>query len=1191
MREIINRILEGNFEYENGSLDFSCNKLELSLTKGEVCEGSFFIYGTPGCYTDGYVYSSDLRMECLTSQFTGSEAEIAFRFHGEMLEEGDVVKGIFSVVSNHGEYYLPFVATVEHTVLISTLGPIKNLFHFANLAKSNWQEAVNLFYSQDFSYVFSGNDSQFYQCYQGLCACPGNEQNVEEFLIQVNKKQKVEFKTEEQELVLEVAAADSPYAVTEFVLTIVRNGWGYTSLAVECEGDFVFTEKEHISDDDFLGNLCRLQVFVDNSHLRQGRNFGRIFICNSYTSMEIPVTVRVGEKTAIAHAHLNKKRITVQLMEFYQAFRMKKISTSTWLKETGKLVEKLVALDEKDVAARLFQAQLLITEERYNEAEWLLDHGAELLEQSRREENTLWAYYLYLTTLIHREEAYVNEVTAKVRQIYRHSRGEWRVAWLLLYLSEEYNKSASGKWMFLEKQFERGCTSPIIYIEALHLLNSNPSLLRKPDTFEQQVLYYGARHDALSGESVEQLLYLCGKKKEYCPVLYKILVKVFRKKQDVRILQEICTMLVKGGKTGTAYFEWYKMGVEAQLRITKLYEYYMLSLDMQDKVEIPKIVLMYFSYQNNLDYEHSACLYHYIISNKERLAEIYDSYRLRMEHFVIDQIQKEHINRHLAALYQELLTPGMITEQTAPALAKLLFANAIHTENRNLCKVYVYRKGNRLPAEYPVTMGHSWVAIYGMDYTIVFEDAWGNRFTKGVEYTLEKLMLPGKFLRMVAHYAKDCLDLNLFLYENERGGGELSRESIDRALSIASSSQADGSLRREIYLKVLQYFYDADDMRSLDDYLEYIPSRELTARDRAGVLKFMVLRGKYQVAYEWLQQYGPYSADAKTLVRLAATIMEQNHMVEDPLLKAAAAHCFKQGKYNSTVLEYLVMHFAGLTRDMRDIWKAAKSFDVDCYFLCENMLVQMLYSGAFIGEMVEVFRYYVTQGAKQEVEEAFLTWCAYDFFVREKVMERYVFQEMQNVYQRGEPLQRVCMLAFLKYFAENPEEQDEHTEPLLETFLKEMLAQRIHLNFFRSFQQYEDLLGEMMDKTIVEYRARPGARARIHYVVVHENGDTDEYVTEYMQEIYAGVCYKEFVLFFGESLQYYIMEEYAGTEQLTQSGNLQKSDIQNSKDSSKYGLINDIAISNTLRDFDTMDHLLGEYYRREYWNERLFILQ
>lgn len=1189
MQEMINQILERNFDYENGSLDFSCAKLEIGISAGSVYEGTFRIRSTPGCLTGGYINTTDLRMECLTPEFSGTDEEIAFCFHGENMEEGEVVKGAFNVISNHGEYYLPFVVSIEHTIPDSSIGTIKNLFHFANLAKSSWEEALTLFYSPEFVHIFTGSDARISDSYRGLSAYPGNEQNMEEFLIQINKKQKVEYLVEKPELILELAALEGPYSVLEQEIGIVRNGWGYTALNVECDGNFLFTEKELLTDDDFLGNHCRLPVFIDSSFLRRGRNFGQIVLYNSYVCLTIPVTVRVGESGKAGRVDLSRKRITVQLMEFYQAFRLKKISSATWLKETNKLVDQLVAMNEEDVAARLFQAQMLISQERYNEAEWLLEHAVTLMEQKGMESGTLEAYYLYLTTLIHREEAYVNRVTDKVKQIYRHDHSAWRVAWLLLYLSEEYSKSPSGKWIFLEKQFYYGCSSPILYIEALSLLGNNPALLRRLDVYELQVLHYGAGKQLLGGELVEQLLYLTGRVREFSPVLLDILVSLYERKADVRILQEICTLLIKGGKVDRKYFGWYRRGVEAQLRITNLYEYFMMSLDLSLPQTLPKILLMYFSYQNNLDYEHSAYLYDYVFRHKEEFAELYENYRLRIERFVVDQIQKLHINRNLASLYQGMLTPGMINEDTAEPLSRLLFANQIQVEDMRLRKVIVYQPGKLTPREYTLQDGRTWIALYGNEYTILFEDGWGNRFAGTAEYTLEKLMMPGKFLRMIAHYNRSCPEFDLYLCETEQNG--LAPENVERALRVAGSADVALEIRRKLWLKVLQYYYDSDDMRALDDFLGQIPFEDLAMEERGIVLKYMVLRGKYDMAYEMLVRFGPYFVDAKTLVRLISEIMQRSHMVEDATLTAAALYAFRKGKYDSVSLSYLTMYFTGMTKDMRDIWKAAKSFEADCYRLSEKIILQMLYSGAFVGEKMEIFRYYVSQGAKQELEEAFLEQCAYDYFVREKLTDSYVYHEIRYAYQRGEEVRLVCRLAFLKFFAENPEELTAEDRPLVEAFLGEMLGKGIHLNFFRDLKDFGHLTRCMSDKTIIEYRTRPGGRARIHYVVMHENGEADEYLSEYMEDVYGGVCFKEFVLFFGESLQYYIMEENDSGEQLTESGNLQKSDIVNETQSNRYELINDMIISKTLQDYDTLDHLLEVFYRKEYWNGQLFPLQ
>ncbi len=1184
----IRQILEGNFDYENGGLEFSCTKIELNIHKGEQYEGSFHIYGQEGLFTDGTVFSSDWRMECLAGEFTGVSEEIPFRFHGENLEEGDVVKGTFDIVSNQGEYYLPFVVSVEYMVPDSSIGGIKNLFHFANLAKSNWKEAVRLYYSPEFASVFTGADAEYAECYRALSSCRGMEQNVEEFLLQANKKQVVEFLAQEGELEVALDAPGLADGVQERDLTILRNGWGFTQLYIECRGEFLYTEKEVLEEEDFAGNRCVLPVYIDGGPCHRGYNFGEICLFNAYVSLKIPVTVHcLGRLSGGIKAE--KMRCTKSLMEFYQAFRLRKISISTWLKETGKLVERLISMDENDIAARLFQAQLLITEERYNEANWILDHVSDRFERSGAD-NTLLAYYLYLTTLIHGDAEYVDKVAADVERIFGQDDTNWRVAWLLLYLSEKYRGSKRDKWVLLERLFSQGCTSPVLYVEGLALLNGNPALLRRLGRFELQLLSYGSRQGALKREVVDQMLYLAGRTKEYSHVLFRTMERLYRKKKDVNLLQEICAQLVKGGRVGRAYLEWYRAGVDSQLRIINLYEYYFMSLDPDKPGEIPKAVLKYFSYQNNLDYTRSACLYDYIVQRREKLGDLFEAYRYKIEYFVADQIRSEHIDRHLADLYNKLLTQGMVDGVTSLPLSRLLFAHLIQVEDERLSKVYVYQPGNARPAEYTLTDKRTWVALYGSGYTIVFEDAWKNRYVKNVDYTLEKLMIPGKFLRWLLPFAEVDPGLELYLCDRESTCREEPRDYVKRAMRIIESDYARAEVKKALRLQILQYCYEADDMKAMDEQLKAVRVQELTPGERENVFKYLVLRGNYHTAWQWLAAYGPCFADAKVLVRMLGTLMEKRNMTEDTLMLAVAVYVFQKGKYDSTILEYLGLHYQGMTRNMRDIWKASRAFDMDCYGLSERILIQMLYSGAFVGERMEIFRYYVSQGAKVEVEEAFLSQCAYDCFVRERMMEKEVFREIRNMSLRGEPVQQVCKLAYLKYFSENREEMDAEILGTVSQLLEEMMAEGIYLNFFRKFAECRTLQQEMADKTIVEYRTDPRVKVCIHYTVLHENGQADGYRSESMREVYGGVFCKEIVLFFGESLQYYITEEKDGEVVSTESGTIQKNN-EASEEESRYHLLNDIVMARSMQDFDTMDDLLEEYYKKDFMNSRLFALR
>ena len=88
--------------------------------------------------------------------------------------------------------------------------------------------------------------------------------------------------------------------------------------------------------------------------------------------------------------------------------------------------------------------------------------------------------------------------------------------------------------------------------------------------------------------------------------------------------------------------------------------------------------------------------------------------------------------------------------------------------------------------------------------------------------------------------------------------------------------------------------------------------------------------------------------------------------------------------------------------------------------------------------------------------------------------------------------------------------------------------------------------------------------------------------------MFYGICVKQFILFFGERLQYYITETDDDKESLTRSGTLSRSDTDREQKESKYSLINDIAIGRTLHDDNTMEMLLQEYFEQEFLVMELF---
>ena len=177
-------------------------------------------------------------------------------------------------------------------------------------------------------------------------------------------------------------------------------------------------------------------------------------------------------------------------------------------------------------------------------------------------------------------------------------------------------------------------------------------------------------------------------------------------------------------------------------------------------------------------------------------------------------------------------------------------------------------------------------------------------------------------------------------------------------------------------------------------------------------------------------------------------MIEKTEGVKDVLLVKIAYNAFKNGKYDVNTLEYLVENFEGLTKELRNIWKAAKAFDIDYHSLTERIIVQMLYTKTTVGEKEEIFESYLRGGSSTKIEMAYLSYAAYDYFVKERITDKSIFTHLIDNYRTGEPLNDGCKLALLKYFTDNEREITERIKDMIIAFIQEFLHKNVYFKLF-----------------------------------------------------------------------------------------------------------------------------------------------
>ena len=1171
----ISRYIAGEFDYEGGSLVFSCSKIELNLTPDEVIEGSFTMREQSGQILHAKIYSTNLIMKCAQEEYEGTELQVAYQVDTTGKDSGDVIKGEFQVISDMGEYVIPYVISLRHEVIESSLGNIKNLFHFTNLAKSDWAEAVKMFYRPDFISILNGNDSRFRSLYKGLSKKGNKNRNLDEFLIGVNKKKAMEFTVDKAEFSLV-----NPYGMAMQTLRITRNGWGYLQLQVEKEGDFLVLEKESLSDDDFLGNTCEYHFYVNEEALHEGNNSGRIRFIHSYGAFEINVYAARKLDTKRVRASRQEKRMQYSLTRYYLDFRMKRLSSSKWMSQSRDLLKHRQNIEADGVDESLFEAHLLLTQERYNEAKFILDRAVDDPEEL---EDTRYCYYLYLTALYNKDEYYTVQTADKIMSIYNKNKENWRIAWLLLYLPAECSRNVNAKWNFVLQQLTNGCKSPVMYLEALLLLKKTPSLLLYLQEAELRVLLFGAKMQFLSEELMLQIVTIAARVKEYNKVLLKILIQIYSKMPQEETLRVICMQLMKGQCMDKDSFVWYERGIETNLPITKLYEYYMMSMDINREQEIQKNALLYFSYQCTLPGDYAEYLYHYVVKNRNRYVDMYEAYASQIGRFLVKQLYAGKVNGNLAFLYQEVLLKEMATPDNIRQFAEVLFLNKITVEDDDIVKVIVLDDRLKEEMEYSLVNKSVYVSLFSNDHTILLEDINGNRYYGTREYQKECYFFPRRFIQQVSEHAKDSVFYNLFACGDNKDLFAITPKNADRCRYLLGVEALDEEFRKQIQMSLLNYCFEKDESGYLEELLEQLPVENVPLKNRAEVVKYLSVHGLSEKAYRFTLHFGPENVEAKTIVRFASGLIEEKNWVESKELTTMLYSAFERGKYNQCVLEYLVRNYRGLSKNLRNIWRAAASFDVNTYEVCERLILQTLDTGAYISDEEAIYNDYVLTGAKTDINKAYLSYKSYEYLIHDRIVQEYVFDGILKLYLRNRTVPFVCMLAYLKYYSGKAEVINEEKQEACASFLDTLHSERnIVMPFFAKYKAISAKARQAADNVMIEYRGNPLSTVTIHYIINRDGEEENSYIREEMRNMFGGIFVKEFLLFYGETLQYYVTESVGNREQLTESGTIQKKDELLGESQGRYALINDIALSASLQDYTTAKEMLNEYAKKEY---------
>ena len=429
-----------------------------------------------------------------------------------------------------------------------------------------------------------------------------------------------------------------------------------------------------------------------------------------------------------------------------------RIGLDDWVESATEKVAAIRKIETQSEMYQLLQAHIYVIGKKMEEAKWILENYNYNRFAIGKDPITN-CYYLYLTALVRGKGPHTDRVLDEIGKTYMRHQDSWFLLYMLLHLDNRY-RNPYKKLEVLEQQFEFEVHGVLFYLEAYLCYQEKPTLLKKLGKFEIQVLNFASKYRLMTKELALYVANFASQQKAYSEPLFRILERNYETYDEPMILNTICTLLIKGNKTQNKYFMWYQKAVKAKLKIAKLYEYYMLTLDTERmRGTLPRSIFLYFMHGNSLDYKKAAFLYANLLTYEEGGEEMFLEYREQMFSFTMDQLLKRHITEPLRILYKRFCTEEEMTSEHMEAMRDICHAYMVSTKVPNMKCVLVIESDGSVKQKVPYNEDEGAIIyLYDKESRIVWESIEGRHYTDSIPYETKRLFYEPRFLEMCKKY-------------------------------------------------------------------------------------------------------------------------------------------------------------------------------------------------------------------------------------------------------------------------------------------------------------------------------------------------------------------------------------------------------------------------------------------------------
>lgn len=1164
MKALIEKLASGNAVYETADAVISENKISVELETGDTAEGEISIRGKKGMDVKGIVYSSDSHLSFEYNQFNGVMNKVHYIVDGRNLIPGQICSGTISIVTTAGDYGIPFSISVKQKEIDTTIGKITELEQFVELVQKSYDEALILFMSKEFTDFFLKDDNHAIGLYKQVMRNSNRSIALEEFLIGMGLKERVKISIKNK--IKEYADLKENYGE---ILPIARSSWGYVDIDVEVIGEFFYNCKEKISGDQFNGKIAEYQYFINAAKLHGGSNHGRIIFRTVNETVVYDVVI-INQKKNVDE-YLWYKKSNLSLVKNYLKFRTGKIDGKKWITETEDIAEQRLMQNKGDITGLLAKAQVSILNGNEKQAgEYLKRVAAEVSVNTSR--NIIsYCYYLYLKALFRNDNSYTDKVKQEIEQYYEGGYDKWQILWILFNMDDRYDENPSLKYTLIKRMFNKGCNSPVMYFEAANVLNQQPELLRVINRFELQVLNFAGKYHMIEGELAKQAADIIIEERDFNAKYINILKKIYEDTKSDDVLACICGAIINGNKKGDDYSMWLRKGVERELKITNLYEYYIYSVDTDSYAPLDKAAYKYFSYGTDTLIFNKDYFYANMIENIDKTDELYAKYKGGLEKYVTAQLIQGNNNIHLSKIYSHVLTDSFLEGDLTKYMPEIMHTYRIKVNNDNVNSVIVSHKEVETIQSVPLINNEAYINLYTTDPVIVCMDSNG-RVLVDIKYELEKMEISANITNVGGNLMTELMRLEeIMAAPADYQGKALELKEIEESPKLTEE------FRHTLKEFIVDYYYKGFDQGDMDFYILQLDMEELSMSSRRKVIEILIQKNFIEMVYPYIEKYGYDNIKPELLEKICLHYVDMEEYQGNEIVTEMCAKLFRNGCREDKVLLYLGKYYGSSTVELYQLYLAIESKGLEDNTLAERLLVQYVFEGNTEEKIYDIYQSYLKGSTATVIRKGFYTYVTYNYFIKKFQCPDIVWEILEQEYDNGLSTPLICKIAFIEEMSKR-EELTERQIRICDVLIDGLVKEGVIFEFYKKFNKWFKIPFDLVDKTIIDYRTNPKHRVNITYVIQDTSGKKKE-ITEEMKSIYQGIFTKNIIMFYGERIDYSITEysDEFPYGKVVDNSSIKITEKNAYNDESRFGMINGMMICKDVGRDDAAREIMQSY--------------